>query len=98
MTNQRIRNLTTQRLHTEIGHIYEDIEFITGDKGIMTHMLGNAVTAMEDWLRRNVTDPRFYDGAFDTTHAGETALNPMTDEERGAFLKAFSALPSPLRR
>ena len=30
MDIQRLRNLTTGRLHTEMGHIYEDLELITG--------------------------------------------------------------------
>ncbi len=34
---QRLRNLTTGILHTEIGHIYEDIESITGAKGVMAN-------------------------------------------------------------
>ena len=36
MNIQRLRNLTTGRLHTEMGHIYEDLGIITGETGLMT--------------------------------------------------------------
>lgn len=95
MNNQRIRNLTTGRLHTEIGHIYEDIETITREEGIMTHMLPRACRAMQPWLRAKLPDARFWDGQFDVTHTGETVLEPMSDEERKAFFAAYAELPSP---
>lgn len=46
MDVQRLRNLTTGRLHTEIGFVYEDIEHLTGVKGIMTHMMPRAMRAL----------------------------------------------------
>lgn len=49
---QRVRNLTTGRLHTKMDDIYEDIEFLTGEKGIMTHMLLRAREAMMPPPRR----------------------------------------------
>lgn len=67
MNIQRLRNLTTGRLHTEIGHIYEDLGIITGETGLMTHMLPRAMRACEPWLREHVTDPRFWDGEYDPT-------------------------------
>lgn len=54
MEIQRLRNLTTGILHTEVGHIYEDIEFLTGEKGIMTHMLPRACEAMMPILEGRV--------------------------------------------
>lgn len=95
MTNQRLRNLTTGKLHTKMEDIYEDVEYITGEKGVMTHMLPNAFRAMQDWLREKVTDARFWDDAYDVTHTGETDLQPMTDDERDAFWKRYGALPHP---
>lgn len=95
MNIQRLRNLTTHRLHTKMEDIYEDIEFITGEKGVMTHMLPNAVRAMESWLLSKAPDPRLWDGQYDTSHVGEFDLQPMTDDERSEFWKAYGALPSP---
>lgn len=95
MKNQRIRNLTTGILHTKMEHIYQDIEFITGEEGIMTHCLPDAVSAMEDWLKLNVKDSRFWDGSYDTTHTGTTDLPPMTKAERKSFFEKYVALPRP---
>jgi len=93
MTNQRIRNLTTGKLHSKVEHIYEDVEYITGEKGVMTHMLPNAVKAMTPWLQSHIKDARFWNGEYDQSHDGETELQPMNDSERAEFWKAFSALP-----
>ena len=61
MDIQRLRNLTTGRLHTHITDVYQDIEFFTGEKGIMTHMIPNAHRALEPYLREAVTDARLDD-------------------------------------
>ena len=98
MEIQRLRNLTTGRLHTEIAHVYLDIEFITGTTGIMTHHLPNAARALEPWLREKVTEPRFWNGEYDKSHIGEIALEPMDEEALLAFWKRYEALPSPLLR
>jgi hypothetical protein len=96
MDIQRLRNLTTGRLHTETGHIYQDLEYLTGEKGIMTHMIPNAMRSLEPWLRGKVTDPRFWDGEYDTTHQGEFDIEPMTAEERKQFFDRYYKMPSPL--
>ena len=96
MDIQRLRNLTTGRLHTEIGHIYEDLETITGVRGLMTHMIPRAARAVEPWLREHVTDARFWDGKYDTTHAGEYALPKPTAEDRAAMFERYKAQPDPL--
>ena len=93
---QRLRNLTTGILHTEIGHVYEDIEELTGQRGIMTHMIPRAVRAMEPWLRSVVPDARFWDGKFDQSHTGSMMILSMTNEERAAMFGRFSDMPNPL--
>jgi hypothetical protein len=95
MNNQVLRNLTTHRLHTNMGDIHEAIELLTGTPGVFTHQLPNAMTAMMPWLREKVGDPRFWDGAYDTTHEGETDIQPMTESERAEFFERFTELPSP---
>jgi len=75
--------------------IYKDVEFLTGETGVMTHQLPNAFRAMQPWLREKVTEERFWDGEFDTTHEGETAIEPMSDEDRRAFWGRYAQLPSP---
>ena len=95
MEIQRLRNLTTGRLHTEMGHIYEDLEWISGEKGLMTHMLPRAMDAVEPWLREKVSDPRFWDGKYDTTHTGEYELPEPTANDRDAMFERFKAMPYP---
>jgi hypothetical protein len=94
--NQRLRNLTTGRLHTEMQHIYEDLELITGASGLMTHMLPRISRAVEPWLRQHVTDPRFWDDRYDSSHVGEYPLPEPTTEDRKTMLKHYLAQPNPL--
>jgi hypothetical protein len=96
MDIQRLRNLTTGRLHTEMSHIYIDLENITGEHGLMTHMLPRALRAIEPWLRKHVTEPRFWDDEYDTSHNGEFELPTPTDEDRKEFTANYLAQPNPL--
>ena len=96
MDIQRLRNLTTGRLHTEMDHIYEDLEFLTGEKGLMTHMLPRAMRSVEPWLRERVLDSRFWDGDFDITHTGNIDLPRPTKEDQKVFFERFASMPNPL--
>ena len=96
MDIQRLRNLTTGLLHTEMGHIYEDLGMLTGEDGLMTHMLPRALKAVEPWLRDNVKDPLFWDGAYDTEHVGDYTLPTPTKEEKEVFFERFAQMPNPL--
>ena len=95
MDIQRLRNLTTGRLHTEIGHYYEDLETITGASGLMTHMLPRVMRAVEPWLREHITDARFWDGNYDPSHVGDVELPESTEEERIAMFERYTAQPNP---
>lgn len=96
MDAQRLRNLTTGILHTEIGHVYEDLETILGAPGLMTHMLPRANKAVEPWLREHVTDARFWSGTFNITHVGDYELPVPSVEDRAAMFERFRAMPDPL--
>jgi len=96
MDAQRLRNLTTMRLHTEMAHIYDDIEVITGSQGVMTHQLGMACRALKPYLEAQQLDPRFWDGKYDTAHVGEVQVRPMNDSEREEYFQRFKAQPNPL--
>ena len=89
MDIQRLRNLTTGRLHTDIGHVYEDLETIIGDKGLMTHMLPGVMRAVDPWLRANVRDERFWNFEYDTNHVGEYDLPDPTDYDREAMFERY---------
>ena len=93
---QRLRNLTTRRLHTEVGHIYEDLEWITGESGLFTHMLPRATEAVTPWLKSVIKDSRFWDDQYDTSHTGEVDLPEPTPAERKQMWEIYSSLPNPL--
>jgi len=92
----RLRNLTTGILHSEIHHVYMDLEEITGTEGIMTHMLPNFVRAVLPWLRENVKDPIFWNGQYDPSQQGEIVIPDPTKEEQKEMLDRYLAFPSPL--
>ncbi len=94
MDIQRLRNLTTGRLHTKMEDIYADIEHLTGAEGVMTHQLPNACRALEPYLREKVQDARFWDGEYDTTHTGEIDVPPMDETAQKAMWKRYGAMPS----
>lgn len=96
MDIQRLRNITTGRLHTEMGHVYEDLEIITGQNGLITHMLPRASRSVEPWLREHVTDTRFWNGEYDITHTGDLALPEPTAEDRAAMFARYADMPDPL--
>jgi hypothetical protein len=98
MDIQRLRNLTTGRLHTEMSHVYEDIEYFTGQEGIMTHMLPNACKALEPYLQSKIDDPRFWDWEYDVEHTGHALILPMNEEEQAKFWAAYHAMPSALEK
>lgn len=75
-------------------HVYEDIALITGKGGLMTHQLANAYQAIQMYLREKVTDPRFWDGEYDTTHTGEIDVPQMEDAAQKAMWERYGALPS----
>jgi len=95
MNIQRLRNLTTGKLHTEMGHVYVDLEWITGERGLMTHMLPDVFRAVEPWLRENVSDWRFWDGEHDPTHTGDFDLPVPTTEERAEMLERYREVLDP---
>lgn len=96
MDIQRLRNLTTGRLHTDIACIYEDLELITGQKGLMTHMLPRVLEAVKPWLLEHVTDELFWYPEYDPTHTGEYALPEPTPAEREMMLARYKSQPDPL--
>ena len=96
MDIQRLRTLTTGRLHTKIEYLYEDLEMLIGEKGLMTHMLPRAMMAVKPWLEDNVTDERFWDGEYDPSHIGDYPLPTPTKEDQTVFFERFAAQPNPL--
>ena len=91
MENQRLRNLTTRRLHTKMDDVYEDIEFLIGSV-VVTHQIPNVLAAMKPFLQEKLPEPIFWDGNHKPSHTGTTEIKPMNDVEKKAFLKKFGEL------
>lgn len=81
MDIQRLRNLTTGRLHTCIADIFEDIRYLTGVE-VYTHQLPRFAKATIPYLRKLLNDPRFWDERYDPTHTGEIDVAPMNDYDK----------------
>lgn len=96
MDIQRLRNLTTGWLHTEISFVYEDLGHILGEPGLMTHMLPRAERAVLPWLREHVKDPRLWEDKYDPSHVGDYPLPEPTEEDRAAMMEIYAAQPNPL--
>ncbi|URA06982.1 hypothetical protein P9A47_gp14 [Xanthomonas phage Elanor] len=96
MDIQRLRSLTTRRLHTDVRDVYKDIALLTGQPGIMTHQIPNALRALEPFLRQRAPEPRLWDGQFDQTHTGEIEVLPMSGQELNEFMVRYAELPDPL--
>ena len=96
---QRLRNLTTGRLHTKMEDIYADLEMFTDTTGIMTHMLPNIMKAVKPYLINNLCDisfGRFLDGKYDPNHTGTVEIERLDDYQKSQFWKDYSEMDSPL--
>lgn len=98
MDIQRLRNLTTRKLHTTVADVQEDYEFLTANDGIMTHMIPNVYLAVEPWLKEQVDDPKFWNGEHDPDHTGDYPIEPMTVDEQAEMFKRYEALPHPFAK
>ena len=90
MNIQRLRNLTTGILHTDIACVYEDIEHLIGETGIFTHMIPDAMRALRPWLRARVAEPAAWVVCLEDDSRAEIALEPMNETERADFWRAFA--------
>lgn len=93
---QRLRNLTTGRLHTEMSHIYQDLEMFSGWDNLFTHQLPRVMKSLLPWLKEVVEDQRFWDGQYDVSHTGNVVVRMPTPEERAVFAVRYGQLPDPL--
>lgn len=92
---QRLRNLTTLRLHTSMDDIVADLEAITRTPGIFTHQLPRVMDAVMPWLKAQTLDPRFWGDTFDPSHDGEVDLPEPTDDELANIMRRFVCAPMP---
>lgn len=95
MEIQRVRNLTTGILHTDLDCVYEDLSTITG-LTFFTQEIPNACRALHPYLREHIAEDRFWNEKWDREHVGEIDIPTMTEDYRSAFLERYRALPSAL--
>lgn len=95
MEIQRVRNLTTGILHTDLVYVYEDLRAIT-TLPFLTQEIPNAIESLQPSLRQHISEDRFWTGKLDLEHVGEIDIPAMTAEHRAAFLERYRAQPSPL--
>ena len=92
MDVQRLRNLTTGLLHTEMHHCYEDLSAISGLNPIYTHQIPNLIGAILPWLREKIQDDEFFDGKHNTFVKGEFWLPKPTEDEQKEIVRRFTEL------
>lgn len=68
--------------------MYEDINFLTR-VNVFTHEIPAALKALRPWLKAHprLQDARLWDGCHDPFHEGEIEIDPMTPQEREAFIQ-----------
>jgi hypothetical protein len=94
MEIQRLRHLTTGRLHTKEEHVCEDLGIIIGAM-FLNHMIPRGIRAIEPWLREHVIEPRFWNDEHDPMHIGELELPMPSEAERKLMLERYAAQPNP---
>lgn len=92
MDVQRVRNLTTGLLHTEMHHCYEDLSVISGLNTIYTHQIPNLTRAVLPWLREKIQDDKFFDGKHNPSEKGFFRLPKPTEYEQKEIIRRFTEL------
>jgi hypothetical protein len=93
---QRLRTLTTGKLHTEIDDVKEDLgRIFDRPDSVTTHMIPNLLDAALPWLQSIGLPERFFDGTADASHVGDITIPEPTDADRAAMWQRYRALPSP---
>jgi hypothetical protein len=85
MDIQRLRNLTTKKIHTNHLDMHQDIEIISRYY-IFDHQTYAALDAIQSFLMKNITDDKFFENKVDKSHNGCYDIPSMNDEERQEFL------------
>lgn len=82
LSNQRIRNLTTGILHTDLNDVLTDLKKICGPGMTSPLSIELSRKAVLPWLRAQGLDDRFWIKRRDTTHTGSTRLTIPTASDR----------------
>lgn len=81
---QRLRNLTTDILHTNNEDVENDLGEILGIGDALPHfMVAKMIPSIRDFLAKNLLDKRFWDNKHDIHHIGMITISKPTDSELG---------------
>jgi hypothetical protein len=89
MDIQRLRNLTTGILHTSVSCVYEDIEYLTGAEGIMTHHLPAALRAIKPILEKRGLPKYLFEEVYLPNEVGNLDVPPLNKAELTTFWAKF---------
>lgn len=89
---QRLRNLTTGRLHTKMEDVYTDIEAFTGMGGVMTPQLPSANAALQPYLRERYKNQPVWDGEYKPDMNGDVPLYPIPEKQMAAFWALYQKM------
>ena len=82
MDIQRLRNLTTGKMHTNINNIKDDITFFVGRGVDSTFLLSRVNDRLIPHLREKLKDEKFWNGKYDPEHTGTIEVSPLTSDEQ----------------
>jgi len=89
MTNQRLRNLTTGLIHTNIADIKEDVAYFVGAEYTSSAILPKANKALYPFLEARLSDKHFFDKMYDVKHLGNTEVLPLDEVEMKLFIARY---------
>lgn len=78
-------------MHTKIDDVYEIIEQLIGDKGIMTHQIPSAVRALEPILKTRLTKEWFDKVWLKEGLDEEVEVEDLTLEELDSFWREYGS-------
>ena len=93
-TKHQILNITTGRLYTKMGDIYDFFDTVV-ESGIMTHMLPNASKAIVPILETKLAPKEdFFHNEWKPDSENPEITFEFTSEDRKTFWSNYTELPS----
>jgi len=88
ITVQRLRNLTTRRLHTHIGDVCEDLETILATP-IAIEEIAIGIRAITPWLKKQDLPSTYWDDSKDQRNQSIYYLEDMSAEEQASICTSW---------
>lgn len=86
---QRIRNLTTNFIHTHINHYLNDAFLIMGF-GYKEVNMARFIIALDAYLSSIVSDDRLWNGVMDRNDIGDIEVKKMNQKEQQIFQQQYA--------